>query len=63
MAWRSSGATNKALVNNLQRNGVIENDRVSQAMLGVRLPRSPVYSAKYCYFVLLEPCIDMTGLI
>ncbi|KAF2429595.1 protein-L-isoaspartate O-methyltransferase [Tothia fuscella] len=35
MAWRSSGATNEELVNNLHKNGVIKNDRVRQAMLGV----------------------------
>jgi len=35
MAWRSSGATNADLINNLHSHGVIENDRVRQAMLGV----------------------------
>jgi protein-L-isoaspartate(D-aspartate) O-methyltransferase len=35
MAWRSSGATNEDLVNNLHRNGVIKDERVRQAMLGV----------------------------
>lgn len=35
MAWRSSGATNAALVGNLLDNGLITTDRVKQAMLGV----------------------------
>lgn len=36
MAWRSSGATNEALIENLARNGIIRSPRVKQAMLGVR---------------------------
>ncbi|KAK5707445.1 hypothetical protein LTR17_020682 [Elasticomyces elasticus] len=35
MAWRSSGATNEALIENLARNGLIKQDRVKKAMLGV----------------------------
>lgn len=35
MAWRSSGATNEALIANLARNGLIESDRVKEAMLKV----------------------------
>ncbi|KAF2869103.1 protein-L-isoaspartate O-methyltransferas-like protein [Massariosphaeria phaeospora] len=35
MAWRSSGATNEALVTNLKRHGLIESDRVKDAMLKV----------------------------
>lgn len=35
MAWRSSGATNEALIENLYRNGLVKADRVKQAMLGV----------------------------
>ena len=35
MAWRSSGATNAALVANLLENGLITTERVKQAMLGV----------------------------
>ncbi|KAF2000992.1 protein-L-isoaspartate O-methyltransferase [Amniculicola lignicola CBS 123094] len=35
MAWRSSGATNQALIENLARNGLIEDDRVKEAMLKV----------------------------
>ncbi|KAK4905637.1 hypothetical protein LTR49_025075 [Elasticomyces elasticus] len=35
MAWRSSGATNEALVENLARNGLIKQERVKKAMLGV----------------------------
>jgi hypothetical protein len=39
MAWRSSGSSNEALINNLKQNGLIENDRVKEAMLKV-LPSS-----------------------
>ncbi|KAK2750902.1 hypothetical protein FQN55_001474 [Onygenales sp. PD_40] len=35
MAWHCSGTSNVELVNNLSRNGIIKNDRVKQAMLGV----------------------------
>ncbi|KAF2176398.1 protein-L-isoaspartate O-methyltransferase [Zopfia rhizophila CBS 207.26] len=35
MAWRSSGATNAALVKNLADNGLIKSDRVKEAMLKV----------------------------
>jgi len=35
MAWRSSGATNEALVENLARHGLITQERVKKAMLGV----------------------------
>jgi hypothetical protein len=35
MAWRSSGATNKALIDNLERNGLIKSQRVKDAMLQV----------------------------
>ncbi|KAK5715692.1 hypothetical protein LTR17_016761 [Elasticomyces elasticus] len=35
MAWRSSGATNEALIENLARNGLIKQERVKKAMLGV----------------------------
>ncbi|KAF2685783.1 protein-L-isoaspartate O-methyltransferas-like protein [Lentithecium fluviatile CBS 122367] len=35
MAWRSSGSSNEGLVNNLARNGLIESDRVKDAMLKV----------------------------
>lgn len=35
MAWRSSGASNADLVANLAENGLINSDRVKQAMLGV----------------------------
>jgi protein-L-isoaspartate(D-aspartate) O-methyltransferase len=35
MAWRSSGATNKALIENLERNGLIKSQRVKDAMLQV----------------------------
>ncbi|KAF1825102.1 protein-L-isoaspartate O-methyltransferas-like protein [Dissoconium aciculare CBS 342.82] len=35
MAWRSSGATNAALVENMARNGLITSSRVKQAMLRV----------------------------
>lgn len=37
MAWRSSGATNAALIANLLENGLITTERVKQAMLGVCL--------------------------
>jgi hypothetical protein len=35
MAWRSSGSTNEGLITNLHRNGLIEADRVKDAMLKV----------------------------
>ena len=35
MAWRSSGASNEALVENLSNHGLIHSPRVKQAMLGV----------------------------
>ncbi|KAJ4365623.1 hypothetical protein N0V83_008243 [Neocucurbitaria cava] len=35
MAWRSSGASNEALIANLAKNGLIESDRVKEAMLKV----------------------------
>ncbi|KAK4960295.1 hypothetical protein LTR10_003189 [Elasticomyces elasticus] len=35
MAWRSSGATNEALIENLARNGLIKQERVKKAMDGV----------------------------
>ncbi|KAK5256101.1 protein-L-isoaspartate O-methyltransferase [Cryomyces antarcticus] len=35
MAWRCSGSTNAALVNNLAANGLINSERVKQAMMGV----------------------------
>lgn len=36
MAWRSSGSSNAALINNLAANGLINSDRVKNAMLNVR---------------------------
>ena len=43
MAWRSSGATNAALIQNLANNGLITSDRVKTAMMNVRyaLPLPP----------------------
>ena len=38
MAWRSSGASNEALIENLFKNSLITSSRVKQAMLGVRWP-------------------------
>jgi hypothetical protein len=35
MAWRSSGPSNKALIDNLEQNGLIETQRVKDAMLQV----------------------------
>lgn len=35
MAWRCSGESNRALVDNLRKGGIIESDRVAQAMLAV----------------------------
>lgn len=35
MAWRSSGATNEALIDNLAQNGLITSERVKKAMKGV----------------------------
>ncbi|KAJ9647193.1 hypothetical protein H2201_003379 [Coniosporium apollinis] len=43
MAWRSSGSSNAALVNNLAANGLITNPRVKNAMLSVdRAHYSPI---------------------
>lgn len=47
MAWFSGGTTNAALVNNLAKNGLINSERVKNAMLAVRALRlrsSPCYS-------------------
>ncbi|KAF2252666.1 protein-L-isoaspartate O-methyltransferas-like protein [Trematosphaeria pertusa] len=45
MAWRSSGSTNEGLVANLARNGLIESDRVKEAMLKVdRAHYAPSYA-------------------
>lgn len=35
MAWRSSGATHRELIENLYRNGLIKDQRVKEAMLKV----------------------------
>ncbi|GAB7337366.1 hypothetical protein MBLNU457_g2714t1 [Dothideomycetes sp. NU457] len=35
MAWRSSGSSNEALIENLSRNGLITSERVKKAMLSV----------------------------
>lgn len=35
MAWRSSGATHRELIENLFRNGLIKDQRVKEAMLSV----------------------------
>lgn len=35
MAWRSHGTNNDSLVNNLKKNGLIESDRVKEAMMKV----------------------------
>ncbi|KAF1956555.1 protein-L-isoaspartate O-methyltransferase [Byssothecium circinans] len=45
MAWRSSGATNEALITNLKKNGLFDSERVKEAMIKVDrahyAPRSP----------------------
>jgi len=33
MAWRSSGSSNQSLIDNLEKNGLIETKRVKDAML------------------------------
>jgi protein-L-isoaspartate(D-aspartate) O-methyltransferase len=38
MAWFCSGSTNSELVENLYNSGLIKNDRVKKAMLGVSVP-------------------------
>ena len=35
MAWRSSGSSNASLIENLEKNGLIETPRVKDAMLQV----------------------------
>lgn len=35
MAWFSSGSSNAALIANLKNNGLIQSEKVAQAMLGV----------------------------
>jgi len=42
MAWRSSGASNETLVENLARHGLITQPRVKQAMLGVCVVKEAV---------------------
>lgn len=44
MAWRSSGASNEALIENLASNGLIHSSRVKQAMLGVDRAHYAPYS-------------------
>lgn len=46
MAWRSSGATNAALIENLAANGLIKSGRVKEAMLAVSY-LSYLYSAHF----------------
>ena len=36
MAWYCSGSTNTELIDNLSKAGLIENERVIEAMIGVR---------------------------
>ncbi|KAF2033310.1 protein-L-isoaspartate O-methyltransferas-like protein [Setomelanomma holmii] len=45
MAWRSSGSSNESLINNLARNGLIESNRVKEAMLKVDRAHFAPYSA------------------
>jgi len=47
MAWRSSGATNEALIENLARNGLIAQPRVKQAMLSVKHPPTSLHQATF----------------
>lgn len=51
MAWYCSGSTNNELIENLFKVGLIKNQRVKEAMLGVKstLPRSTP--------VLIESCL------
>jgi hypothetical protein len=46
MAWRSSGSSNEALINNLKQNGLIESDRVKEAMMRV-LPSQHAFSVLF----------------
>lgn len=41
MAWYCSGSTNTELVDNLFKVGLIQNEQVKEAMLGVSNPCSP----------------------
>lgn len=41
MAWFCSGSTNTELIENLYSSGLIKNERVKQAMLGVSILPSP----------------------
>lgn len=36
MAWYCSGSTNTELIENLSKTGLIKNERVKKAMMGVR---------------------------
>jgi hypothetical protein len=45
MAWFCSGTTNKELIDNLWSAGLIQNERVKRAMLGVSITRAyPVFT-------------------
>jgi protein-L-isoaspartate(D-aspartate) O-methyltransferase len=41
MAWRSSGSSNEALISNLKANGLIESERVQEAMMVDRAHYAP----------------------
>lgn len=46
MAWRSSGSSNQSLIDNLEKNGLIETKRVKDAMLQV-LPTTIFVSDRF----------------
>lgn len=58
MAWRSSGASNEALIENLAKNGLIHSPRVKQAMLGVRQTHN---NTTFKFFELTNFCTRSTA--
>jgi protein-L-isoaspartate(D-aspartate) O-methyltransferase len=55
MAWRSSGTSNQSLITNLERNKLIQSDRVKQAMLKVS---TIVYEHTQCFQAPASPYED-----
>lgn len=55
MAWLSSGSTNADLIDNLYRHNLITQDRVKNAMLGVR----PPHPLPHYYLQANAPCLQV----
>jgi len=60
MAWRSSGASNTDLVNNLRRHGVFSSERVKEAMINVRNVRFLESFCKHQTLSYSRSCLQLT---